>query len=189
MIRFEACSEPHGFAESVKHRGSSWLAGNAAGRPPPYWLEFRGQLADAFRSLCAYGAMYEPVGTVDHFVSVHEDRSKAYDWTNYRFAAGWLNSSKQALNSSQLLDPFAVQDGWFEVLLPSMQLVLTEHVPSEWRERAQFMLNRMHLGHDERIIRQRREWYRMYQDGELNLLGLERKAPLIAAAVKKREAP
>ena len=45
--------------------------------------------------LCAYSAMYESVGTVDHFVSFHEDRSKAYEWGNYRYSAGWVNSSKQ----------------------------------------------------------------------------------------------
>jgi hypothetical protein len=28
------------------------------------------------------------------------------------------------------------------------------------RERAACMLDRLHLGHDERVVRQRREWYR-----------------------------
>lgn len=187
MIRFEPRPAPEGFVERVELRGAAWLAANSSGRLPPYWQEFRHELADAFGTLCAYGAMYEPVGTVDHFVSVDEDRSKAYDWSNYRFASAWLNSSKQALPSSQLLDPFAVQNEWFEVRLPSMQLVLTEHVPAEWRARAQFVLDRLHLDHDERVVRQRREWFRMYQEGELDLVGLTKKAPLIAAAIKKQE--
>lgn len=188
MIRFEVSPKPEGFEEHVERVGLAWLAENSAGRPPAHWREFRAQLADAFGSLCAYGAMHEPVGTVDHFVSVDEDRSRSYDWTNYRFCAGWLNSSKQSLLSTQILDPFEVQNDWFEVLLPSLQLVLTPQVPNECRERAQFVLRRLHLDHDERILRQRREWLRMYEDGELNLAGLEKKAPLIAAAVRKREA-
>lgn len=49
------------------------------------------------------------------------------------------------------------------------------------------MLDRLHLGHDERVVRQRREWYRMYQEGELTLDGLAKKAPLIAAAIRKQE--
>ncbi len=68
------------------------------------------------------------------------------------------------------------------------KLVLTEHVPANERKRAQFVLDRLHLGHDERVVRQRREWYRMYQEGELDLVGLTKKAPLIAAAIKKQEA-
>jgi hypothetical protein len=132
--------------------------------------------------------MFEPVGTVDHFVSIDEDRARAYAWTNYRFASGWLNASKQALSSTQLVDPFEVQEDWYEVLLPSLQLVLTDRVPAEWRDRAQFMVDRLHLGHDERVVRQRREWYRMYQEGELSLDGLFKKAPLVARAVAKAEA-
>jgi hypothetical protein len=188
VIRFEPSPVPAGFDKEVEEPGAKWLADNATGRPPAYWANFRHALADAFGSLCAYGAMFEPAGTVDHFISIGEDRSKAYDWANYRLCAGWLNSSKQSLKSTEIIDPFAVINEWFEVLLPSLQLVLTDHVPENERERAQFVLERLHLGHDERIVRQRREWYRMYEDGELTLAGLEKKAPLIAAAVKKRVA-
>lgn len=188
MIRFEAGPKPQGFSEHVEQRGADWLVKHPKGRPPAYWSDFRPQLADAFQSLCAYSAMFEPVGTVDHFISVDEDRSKAYDWTNYRYAAAWINSSKASLKSTQLIDPFAVLNTWFEVQLPSMQLILTEEIPAEERPRAEFVLTRLHLGHDERVVRQRREWFRMYQDGELTLDGLAKKAPLIAAAVRKASA-
>lgn len=163
MIRFEPGPKPDDFAERVEARGKMWLAANSDGRPRDYWSEFKPQLADAFRDLCAYSVMYEPVGTVDHFVSCDEDRARAYDWSNYRFASGWLNSSKQALRSQEVVDPFAVEDGWFELILPSLQLVVTDRVPAAWRQRAQRMLDRLHLGHDERVVRQRRGWYRMYQ--------------------------
>lgn len=186
MIRFEPRPKPDGFEERVEKPGAAWLAANATGRPPADWRPFRPQLAEAFGCLCAYSAMYEPVGTVDHFVSVDEDRSRAYDWTNYRFCAGWLNSSKQSLRSTQILDPFTVINAWFEVLLPSMQLVLTQQVPPQERERAQFVLDRLHLGHDERVVKQRREWYRLYQEEGLSLAALARKAPLIAAAIEKQ---
>jgi hypothetical protein len=51
--------------------------------------------------------------------------------------------------------------------------------------RAESVLERLHLRDDERVLRQRREWYRMYQEGELTLEGLEKKAPLIAEAIAK----
>ena len=84
-----------------------------------------------------------------------------------------------------MLDPHEVEDGWFEIELPSLQLRLTDRVPAELRAKAEFTLRRLHLGDDERIVRQRSEWYRMYLDGELNLDGLRKKAPLIAQAVKR----
>ncbi len=186
MIRFQRQPKPRNFEASVERPGAAWLTANKRGRPPSYWTKCHQDLQQAFGSLCAYSAMYAPSGTVDHFVSGNEDRSKLYSWNNYRFAAGWINSSKGKLKSTQMLDPFEVTDGWFEVLLPSLQLVLTDFVPLEMRERAQFVLERLHLGHDERVLRQRREWYRMYQEHELTLDGLTRKAPLIAAAISKQ---
>jgi hypothetical protein len=188
MICFEPAGKPEGFVERVEQRGAKWLAEHAgAARPADYWSEFKAALADAFNGLCAYSVLFEPVGTVDHFVSVDEDRTKASEWLNYRYASAWINSSKQSLRSNQILDPFTIGEGWFEIILPSLQLVTTERVPADYRERAEHVLTRLRLRDDERVLRQRREWYRMYQEGELTLQGLAKKAPLIAAAVRRQE--
>ncbi len=186
MMHFGPVTKPQGFVEA-EQRGGQWLLEHTdAKRPHPYWLPFRAALADGFGQLCAYCAMYEPVGTVDHFVSWDEDRTKAYEWSNYRFASQWINSSKQSLRSHEVLDPFVVDDAWFEVLLPSLQLVATDSLPPALRERAETMLTRLHLRDDERVLRQRREWYRMYRENELTLEGLRKKAPLIARAVDRQ---
>ena len=186
MIRFERVPEPTEFAEKAKAPGTAWLAANpGGGRPKDYWTPFKGALAVGFRNLCAYSAMYEPVGTVDHFVSCHEDRSRAYEWDNYRYCAAWINSSKGNVPAACLLDPFDIEDGWFELHLPSLQLRVSDSVPEELRNRARHVLDRLRLRDDERVMRQRREWYRMYQDNELSLAGLTGKAPLIAAAINR----
>jgi hypothetical protein len=130
--------------------------------------------------------MYCPVGTVDHYLSWQNHPAKAYDWENYRFADGWINSSKQGADD-RVLDPYIVGEGWFEILLPSLQLVVTDRVPPEERGRAAYTLKRLHLRDDERVIRQRRMWLALYEQGELTLAGLAKGAPLIAAAVVKRD--
>lgn len=89
-----------------------------------YWSKFKSDLADGFNNLCGYSVMYEPVGSVDHFLSCENHRHLAYEWSNYRFISGWINSSKGTLDN-QFLDPFEVEDDWFEILLPSLQLVMT----------------------------------------------------------------
>ena len=184
MIRFERVAEPADFDRRARVPGNAWLVDHPGdGRPKDFWTPFKGMLADGFRNLCAYSAMYEPNGTVDHFVSVNEDRSKTYEWENYRYCAAWINSSKGNVPASNLLDPHEVEDGWFELHLPSLQLRVSDAIPEELRERAEYVLIRLHLCNDERIMRQRREWYRMYQCGELSQNGLEGKAPLIAAAI------
>ena len=187
MINFVQPPEPEDFDNKVRKTGVAWLARHPTGRPKDFWGSCKAQLADGFRNLCAYSAMFEPVGTVDHYKSCNADRQQAYEWDNYRFASGWINSSKRTADDT-VLDPCEVEDGWFEIILPSLQLILTEAVPEGVKKIAEHTLTRLHLRDDERIIRQRREWYRMFQDGELSLEGLEKKAPLIARAIRKQQA-
>ncbi len=110
-----------------------------------------------------------------------------FEWTNLRYAAAWINSRKSALRSAEVLDPHEVGDGWFEIVLPSCEMVMTERCPPDYRVRATTMLTRLGLGRGEEVVEYRQEWYRMYEEGELTLDGLERKAPLIARAVRKQQ--
>lgn len=183
-------AEPAEFDLRCRQKGLQWLANNPRAnrrdgqRPRDYWSRFKPQLADAYRGLCAYSAMHEPVGTVDHFVSVNANERLAYEWDNYRFASGWINSSKN--KAGNIIDPLDVRDDWFEVLLPSLQLVIIpENIPAHLRDLASDTLVRLHLRDDERVLRQRRKWYQMYQQGRLTLEGLRDVAPLIARAVER----
>ena len=193
MKHFALPPEPPDFDARARQPGNQWLDQNLdengqlskGTRPPDRWSDFKGQLADGFNNLCAYSVMYEPVGTVDHYLSCDNHPRMAYTWSNYRYLSGWINSSKGTLDE-QVLDPFQVEDDWFEILLPSLQLVLTDAVPHIERDHAQFTIERLHLRDDERVIRQRQQWYRMYQEGNLTLEGLEDVAPLIARAVQEQ---
>ena len=57
MIRFARVPEPEDFDERAKAPGLA--AHPDAGRPKDFWTPFKGALAQGFRSLCAYSAMYE----------------------------------------------------------------------------------------------------------------------------------
>jgi hypothetical protein len=184
MIRFERVPEPEGFDEKVRQPGKAWLdAHPETQRLQPYWSPFKVHLASGFLNLCAYSALYEPVGCVDHYLSSKKHRHLAYEWSNYRYSSEWINKSKQTADDD-VLDPFEVEDGWFEILLPSLQLVVTDAIPQEQRARAERTLARLHLRDDERVLRQRRAWYEMYQNRGLSLDGLRKVAPLIARAVE-----
>ncbi|MBF0285830.1 MAG: hypothetical protein HQL51_15380 [Magnetococcales bacterium] len=126
MIPVKPPPEPADFDAKVRKLGSRWLDRHpdAPARPKDYWKKCRIDLAKGFHHLCAYGAMFEPAGTVDHFISISQNRELAYEWCNYRYASGWINSSKQ--NPGGILDPFLVQEGWFEIILPSLQLRITD---------------------------------------------------------------
>lgn len=187
VIRVEPPPAPSGFDRDVASRGQNWLQHHPEGRPADYWRAAALALWSGFGERCGYAAMWIPApGTVDHFVSVSEDRARAYDWANYRCASAPVNSAKQNLPASECLDPFEVEDDWFEVLLPSLQLVVTEACPVELRERAARFLRRTQLDHGENIVRTRRAWMVRYERGFITLDGLRELAPGLARAVEKR---
>ena len=192
MIRFERAKKPKHFQDKVRKPGLAWLKTHPdAVRPRDYWSRCRRDLARAFRDLCAYSTMWTPNGTVDHFRSWSRCRKDgrpqgAYDWDNLRYCAGWINSSKGDCDD-HLLDPFEVGEDWFEIILPSLLLRLTGRVPQEHRARAQATLDRLHLVRDPRVMDQRVAWLEMYESG-LPLEELENRAPLIARAIRKRDA-
>lgn len=186
MIPVDPLPEPPEFDEQVRQPGKAWLQQHPdAERPRDFWSPFKPPLAAGFGNRCGYAAMLDLVGTIDHYLSCKNYPEQTYEWSNYRFASGWINSSKQDADE-RVLDPFLVEDGWFEILLPSLQLVMTDAIPAEERERAAFTLERLHLCDGETVIKQRMGWYKLYQQGKLSLAGLDDVAPLIARAVRKQ---
>jgi hypothetical protein len=189
MIRVERAPEPPDFDERVRNPGRRWLERGDTKETPGYWRRAARHLRKAFHDRCGYTAMWlSAPGTVDHFVSRDEDRGLAYEWTNFRYAAAWINSSKSVLRAEQVLDPFEIGDDWFEIVLPSCELVMTDRCPPAYWERARTMLVRLKLGTGEDVVEYRQEFYRMYEEGELTLEGLDRKAPLIARAIRAQRA-
>lgn len=186
MIPVVPVAEPPDFDAQVRVPGNAWLAQHTEQkRPSALWTRFTNVLSDGFSSRCGYAAMLDPTGgTVDHYLSYKNHPHLAYEWDNYRFVSGTLNSSKKTADEN-VLDPYEVGDGWFEILLPSLQMQVTDTVPLPMRDRAEYTLKRLKLRDGERVIRWRRSWYAMYQSGELTLDGLRNVAPLIAAAVDK----
>ena len=185
MVPVKPVPEPPLFDQQARQPGLVWLAKNPdRARPHDYWTPFREDLRAGFNALCGYLAMFTSIGTIDHFRSWKTAPALAYEWSNYRFACSWINSVKQI---DDVLDPYDVRPGWFEVILPSMQLIVTEEVPRKYHEKAQRTLSRLKLQDGEVALRLRREWYEAYLDGQITLSGLRKKAPLVAQAVEKQK--
>jgi 5-methylcytosine-specific restriction endonuclease McrA len=188
MIPVKRVRKPSGYDTKVKTPGDAWLKDHPeAQRPPALWSPYTTTLAAGFDKLCGYAAMHDPTGgTVDHFLSYKNHPHLTYEWSNFRFASATLNSSKKTADDT-VLDPHEVGEGWFEILLPSLQMRLTDKVPLAQRAKAEFTLKRLKLRDGERILRWRQSWFALYEQGELTLDGLRQMAPLIAAAVEARD--
>ncbi len=186
MVSVTPVPEPADFDTKARQPGNAWLGTHPhAERPRDYWSPFRPALAKGFSDRCGYTALYEPNGTVDHFIACADDPTQVYEWDNYRYASNWVNSSKGRRREGELqvLDPYEVGEDWFEVSLPDLQLRLTDKIPPRLRERAEWTLKRLRLRNDPRVIRHRQGFYQMYVDKKLTLEGLRDYAPLIARAV------
>jgi hypothetical protein len=186
MIPVALPPEPPTFDATCRVRGNDWLAAHPDPEddPPSYWRAFLPDLCAGFGNRCAYLAMWDLNGTVDHYLSVADRRDLAYEWSNYRYATAWLNSSKQALDR-QVLDPIRVRDEWFEIDLASLHLRLTPAVPARIRPVAEFTVRRLKLDYGRRVIEQRRTYRNLFEQGDMDLEDLDREAPLIATAVRR----
>jgi hypothetical protein len=186
--------EPVNFDVECRQKGNAWLAEERhAGRSPKtsaypnYWSKYESDLATAFHHRCGWWAMWIAEGEVEHYLSKKNHPDLSYEWSNYRYISGSVNSSKKN-HDDKILDPFEVGDGWFEVLLPSMQLVITAQIPSAVRSKAEFTLCKLHLRDGKKVVRNRQNWYQKFKDGQITLAGLESVAPLVADAVSKLQA-
>jgi hypothetical protein len=187
VIPVAKVAKPAGY-DKIKAGGDAWLKANpAARRPKDLWSPFLPELAEGFAHLCGYAAMLDPTGgTVDHYLSWKNHRDLAYEWTNFRFVSHVLNASKRTADDA-MLDPYVVQRGWFEIILPSLQMRVTDKVPAAHKAAAAFTLKRLKLGDGEKIIRWRRHYYARFQAGQLDLDGLRVFAPLVADAVERQQ--
>ena len=189
MIPVARVPEPPGFDSSTRKPGTAWLRTHPTGRPRDYWSAHLPALAAGFRHLCGYAAMLDPTGgTVDHYLGCKAHRELAYEWSNYRFASQVMNGGTKRSADDTVLDPHEVGDGWFEIILPSLQMRVTDRVPTRFRAKAEFTIQRLKLRDGERIVRWRSHWYAMYRSGGMTLDQLRLVAPLIADAVVRSNA-
>ena len=186
-------AEPEHFDTNCRVPGAAWLAANPTKdchAATHLWSPFRPALRKGFSERCGYLAIKLHVGgVVDHYVSCSEDRAQSFEWSNYRYASETVNSRKQALDRRKIrvLDPYAVQNGWFQVILPSFELVLTHAVAAVSRQLAEETLNALALGTGYEAIEARWSVYESHwNNGVIDLVGLRRDAPLIADAVEAR---
>ena len=185
-------NEPELFARNCGEPGAAWLEAHPNVDPhqmSKLWSQFRPDLARLFSHRCGWMATWiGQEGDVDHWLPCNclKHRNLAFEWSYYRYCAGTVNSLKQA--SKEVLDPCEVEEGWFEVSLPDFQLLMTDRLPATHRGRAETTLKALQLRQGHRARWTRWDWYRRYwNNGQPDLVGLRRDAPLVAAAVEKAQ--
>ncbi|WP_218060801.1 hypothetical protein, partial [Aeromonas sp. EERV15] len=122
--------------------------------------------------------------TVDHFVAKSKNRKLAYEWSNYRLSAACVNTAKGVLD---VVDPFEVQDGWFELDFATLDVQRRHGAPNAQHPKIDATLSLLNL----RDCRQQREEYvTSYHLGPgesgIDLVYLEHRAPFIASELRRQ---
>lgn len=163
---------------------------------PALWLERResddkstlDDMMDLYGQRCAYLAMYieKATGspTVDHFIPKSTNWRLVYEWSNYRLRAACVNAAKGVLD---VVDPFDVQAGWFELNFATFHVLRGRGAPDVQHARIDNTLPMLNL----RECRQQREEYvTLYRLGPANkgidLAYLEHRAPFIASELRRQ---
>lgn len=91
------------------------------------WRRAIPDLMRLYNHTCAYlGVRISDFVTVDHFRPVSRHQKQAYDWNNFRLSTPLVNTFKG--NHEDVLDPFLVQPGWFELTLLTGEIDPGKHV-------------------------------------------------------------
>lgn len=189
MRHVDPPQEPLGWQTRVFDAGQTWLNkpgknNRNAERATPLWGAYGKEIGEAFKHICCYTCVWVPGGGAGHFrpwaiLRNSPDAHLVYDWSNIRYSDGWINSSK---GTQSFPDPFEVQDDWFELKLPSLELHATGRHPSVHDQAVKNLLERVKDNYH--VMPTRREHFRLYQEGELGLKALDRLAPLLSRALR-----
>jgi len=157
-------------------------------RLPPLWRDALGDLLAAYNRLCAYTSLYiervTGAPTVDHMMAKSQAWDSVYEWLNYRLACSLMNSRKGAI--SEVLDPFEVQNGWFEMELVGFQVRPGVGLTEALRAHVQLTIDK--LGLNDWDCRHARETYATdYLDGHISLAYLSRRAPFVANELRRQQ--
>lgn len=193
-------NQPGLFERNCRTPGNAWLTAYPEKDPhkkSKWWSQFQPDLARHFSYRCGWLATsIEMEGIVEHYLSCgnrkdgHKrtipspHRHLAFEWTNYRYASGVVNSRKGNYDDA-VLDPCEIESGWFEVTLHGFQLLMTDAIPVGLKAKAEFTLKKLELRNGYHARNARWRWYERYWNNGAPLLDLlEKDAPLVAAAVR-----
>ena len=197
MIPVTPQPEPAAFDAKVRQKGLAYLQnkGIHLDRPTPpcvrlcdYWRACLDDLHSSYQGHCAYLAVYiERVtdgATVDHFVAKSRRPGLAYEWRNYRLACAVVNSRKR--NHDDILDPFAIKDGWFRLELVTGRIYPNRELPSGRRLKIQRTIDRLKLDdHANRELRARH--YQGYRQNDYSGVYLQRQSPFVWSEANRQK--
>nr|VFK26937.1 MAG: hypothetical protein BECKMB1821G_GA0114241_102417 [Candidatus Kentron sp. MB]VFK31189.1 MAG: hypothetical protein BECKMB1821I_GA0114274_102116 [Candidatus Kentron sp. MB]VFK75383.1 MAG: hypothetical protein BECKMB1821H_GA0114242_102117 [Candidatus Kentron sp. MB] len=199
MIPVTLQPEPENFDVLVRQPGRRYLETVRKRNATPkfkgrnkHWKKASGALRKAYKRICAYTCVYLPQspnsesdsGSADHFLPKSLYPELAYEWNNFRLAQSKVNSHKG--DSTDVLDPFQVEAGWFVLDFPSCLVKAGLQLPQPMMDRINRTIDILKLNDDDTFVDRRYEIMSAYSDGEIALSSLEKRYPFLAVEIVRQ---
>jgi uncharacterized protein (TIGR02646 family) len=185
--------EPASFEATVRRRGKAFLVRFPPPKKPTadqfrkhqYWRDVLPELRSSYREICAYCACWIPFdqGSVDHFEPKSSSPTLAYEWANYRLAQEKLNNNKG--NSTDVLDPFHIQPGWFVLDAATFFVKANGGLPQDVTDAVNRTIATLQLNSNS-LVKLRYTVLKEYSDGHWDFDFMERRYPFIAAELARQ---
>jgi hypothetical protein len=191
MIHVDPKPEPPVFEARVGRPGALFLGKNChptsrQWENHSYWRRVLPQLHAAYDGICTYSSEFIPyltgVDTVEHFLPKTEHPTQAYSWANYRLVCLRMNGRK---GTRHILDPFRIENTWFVLQFPSLQVLLGPSIPVDLLSAANETISVLDLN-GEASIRSRERWVRDYCRSDITEAYLQRNAPFIHMELQRQ---
>jgi len=181
--------EPTGFDQNVRRRGAAYLKatpGHKNFKPGhDYWKWASNELFVAYGRICAYTCWYMPlIGTLDHYLPKSKYPELAYEWSNYRLALHRMNMNKS--DSTEVVDPFAVQPGWFALDFPSCLVVPGPNIGAPIEAQVRKTIDILKLNIDDNLVQERCNLMVDFSKGYIALPFLRERYPFLAIEIERQ---
>ena len=170
-----------------------------------YWRACLDDLHQRYGGICAYLCIYIPRGvgspTVDHYLGKNscvkaartaptdaaaaEALEPVYEWSNYRLAAQLMNARKD--EHADIIDPFEVNEGWFVLVFPSLEVLPAPGLSEAVHQRVQTTITRLKLN-DAECRAARAEYLTAYlsETDPIPFSFLRRRSPFVAHELRRQ---
>lgn len=123
-------------------------------------------------------------GSLDHFLPKAKYPNLAYEWDNYRLASQKANSNKGEVTN--LIDPFVVGHGWFEIDFPSCLVKPGLNAPVPVHDQIVRTIDALKLNDDDSLVQDRCDVLLMLTDGDITVNFLIFRYPFLAYEVARQ---
>ena len=181
------------FNELVRKPGQAFLLTtphpkSAQWKHHDYWRRIAPELRRRYNGICAYSCYYihEVTGddTIEHFRPKTPSPTLAYEWTNYRYVCGKLNTWKRT--DETVLDPFNIEDGWFYIEFPTLLVKPTHGLDVSLTALIKNTIIQLHLNDDDPCIRCRQRIIEDFCGGYITFDYLKRHAPFLGGEIERQ---